>query len=132
MSLTPYNLRLGSALDRWFDDPRWDRDFVTSSRAVSPRVEYHIDDEGLVLRLEVPGIPTEDLKIETRDRTLVIEAKASEVEGPGGHAGFQRALRVPEDVDLEKTDARYEHGVLTIRIPKLEAVKPRQVEVKIH
>ena len=132
MSLMPYNLRLESALDRWFDDPGWDRDLATSSRALSPRVEYRTDEEGVVLRLEVPGIPTEDLNIETRDRTLVIEAKPSEGEGTWRHGGFRRALRVGEDVDLERVEAGHEHGVLTIRIPKHEAAKPRQIEVKVH
>ncbi len=100
MSLMPYNLRFGSALDRWFDDPRWDRDLATSSRALSPSVEVRTDEEGVVLRLEVPGIPTEDLHVETRDHTLVIEAKPSEGESVGRHGGFQRALRLSKDVDL--------------------------------
>ncbi len=132
MSLMPYNLRFGSALDRWFDDPRWDRDLATSSRALSPSVEVRTDEEGVVLRLEVPGIPTEDLHVETRDHTLVIEAKPSEGEGAWRHGGFQRALRLSKDVDLERAEAGYEHGVLTIRIPMHEATKPREIEVKVH
>ena len=130
MSLIPYSRAHGPGLEHWFDRPLWDWDLGPSSRADQPPVDVYSDDDGLVLRVEVPGVPPENLKIETRDRTLVIKSEGA---GEEGHQRpFTRAFRVPADHDLERTEARHEHGVLTVRIPKAEAAKPRKVEVKIQ
>lgn len=132
MSLTPYTRELGPVFDRWFESPfrGWDR---RPSSPVFPPVDAYSDDEGLVVRLEVPGIPPESLSIETRERVLVIKAEApEEEEGAYRHRAFTRSFRLPADVDPERAEAKHEHGVLVVRIPKSEAVKPRQIEVKIH
>ena len=133
MTLIPYTRALGPAFDRWFDD--WDRgwDLRPASRAVLPPVDAYSDDEGLVVRLEVPGVPPESLSIETRDRTLAIRSEASdEGETALRRRGFTRSFRLPPDVDVERAEARHEHGVLTIRIPKSEAARPREIEVVTH
>jgi len=132
MSLTPYTRELGPSLDRWFDSPfrGWDR---RPSSPDFPPVDAYSDDEGLVVRLEVPGIPPESLSIETQDHLLVIRAEApDQTEGVRQHRAFARSFRLAEELDAERAEARHEHGVLTIRIPKCEAVKPRTIEVKIH
>jgi HSP20 family molecular chaperone IbpA len=117
-------------LDSWFDRPLWEREVGASKRAGEPPVDVYSDDDGLVLRVEVPGVPPENLKIETQDRNLVIKS-----EGAGEHGAarpFARAFRVPADHDLKRVEARHELGVLTVRIPKAEEAKPRKVEVKIQ
>jgi len=128
MSLIPYS-RAHGPLDSWFDHPLWERDLGPSSRPVEPPVDVYSDDDGLVLRVEVPGVPPESLKIETQDRNLVIKS-----EGAGEHGArpFTRAFRIPADHDLKRVEARHELGVLTVRIPKAEEAKPRKVEVKIQ
>ena len=130
MSLIPYSRAQGPTLEHWFGRPLWEGDLGPSSRAVQPPVDVYSDDEGLVLRVEVPGVPPESLKIETRDRNLVIKSEGAAEEGR--QRPFARAFRVPADHDLERVQARHEHGVLTVRIPKVEAAKPRKIEVKIQ
>jgi HSP20 family protein len=88
-------------------------------------VDVDSDDEGLIVRLEVPGIPPEALKVETHERTLVIRAEHED-------RAFTRSLRLPTDADVERIGAKLEHGVLTLRIPKSEAAKPREIKVKVH
>ena len=43
---------------------------------------------------------------------------------------FSRTIRLPEDVDVEKAEAKYRNGVLTLRVPRAEAAKPRRIEVQ--
>jgi HSP20 family protein len=132
MSLTPYTRELGPGFDRWFESPfrGWDR---RPSSPAFPPVDAYSDDEGLVVRLEVPGIPPESLSIETQENLLVVKAEApDEKEGADRHRAFTRSFRLPEYVDSDRAEARHEHGVLTVRIPKSEAVKPHQIKVKIH
>ena len=130
MSLIPYSRAHGSGLDHWFERPLWDWDLGPSGRAAQPPVDVYSDDEGLVLRVEVPGVPPENLKIETRDRNLVIKSEAAGEEGQP--RPFARAFRIPADYDLEGAQARHELGVLTVRFPKVEEAKPRKIEVKIQ
>jgi len=50
------------------------------------------------------------------------------VERSFGH--FRRAFTLPQTVDADNIEATYDNGVLTIRVPKTEAVKPRQIEIQ--
>ena len=132
MSLIPYVREFDRAFDRLFDTPTgWDG--RPWNRLPKPPVEAYNDDDGLVVKLEVPGIPPEDLSVETQGRTLQIRLKSApegEAEAPARE--YARAFTLPEDVDAERTEARCEHGVLTIRVPKAESAKPRRIEVKVH
>ena len=129
MSLIPYSRAHRPGLDHRFDRPLWDWDLGPSGREVQPPVDVYSDDEGLVLRVEIPGVPPENLKIETRDRNLVIKSEGGGEEGRS--RPFARAFHVPADHDLKRVEARHEFGVLTVRIPKVEEAKPRKIEVKI-
>ena len=88
--------------------------------------------------MEVPGIAPDQLKIEGQGRTLTISGtrNAETPEGGAFHrrersAGqFSRSLQLPEDLDVTRTEASCKHGMLTIRIPKREDAKPRQITVK--
>lgn len=124
MSLSPYTRDLG---------PFRGWDLRPSSRAVFPPVDAYRDDEGLVVTLEVPGTPPEKLSIETQGRTLVIKAQAAEEdEGSKSYREFSRSFQLPADVDAERAEAKYEHGILSVRVPRSEAHTPRQIEVKVH
>ncbi len=127
MSLIP---EFDRAFDRWFDAPLgWER--RSWNRPAHPPVEAYSNDDGLVVKLEVPGIPPEDLSVETQDRTLKIRMKSSQ-EGEPAAGVYARAFTLPADVEPERAEARCEHGVLTIRVPKAESAKPRRIEVKVH
>ncbi len=116
-------------------DPMFD--LVPSGRGVFPPVNVLEDKDGLVIRLEVPGVPAENLTIESSGRTLTISGKR-ESDVPVGadeylrerwSGEFSRSLQLPSYVDAAKAEASYKHGVLTIRIPKREELKPRQIEI---
>ena len=130
MSLIPYVREFDRALDRWIDGPLgWE----ARVHRASPVMDAYSDEDGLVVRFEVPGVSPESLSIETRGRTLQVRSAAPEgEEGVERRHEFARAFSLPADVDPERAEAECRLGVLTIRVPKAESEKPRRVEVKIH
>jgi HSP20 family protein len=124
---------LSSTLDRPFG-----LDLGPSGRGVYPAINVFTDREGYVLRMEVPGVAPEGLEIETQGRTLRISGKR-DIKPPGEgsfhrreRAGgeFSRSLQLPADLDVARAEGACKHGMLTIRIPKNEEAKPRQISVK--
>ena len=99
----------------------------------------HAGDD-IVLSAALPGIAPEDISVTIDQGTLTISAesaKAAEGEAESGfvvrerrHGKFHRALQLPKWVDADGVETRYQHGLLTVTLPKTEATKPRRVEVK--
>lgn len=105
-----------------------------------PAMDLVETDEHFVLRADLPGLGEDDVKIEVEDRTLTLsgERKAEhESNGEGYYrleratGSFARSLTLPEGVDPEQIAARFENGVLEVRIPKPEERKPRRVAIQL-
>jgi HSP20 family protein len=130
-------LDLQREMDRFVQNPA-NFDLGVSSRGVFPTVNIFSDKDGYVVRLEVPGVSPEQITIESHGRTLKVSGKRAIATPEGGSfhrrerdAGeFSRSLQLPEDLDPARAEAAYKHGVLTIRVPKREEAKPRQITVK--
>jgi len=130
-------LELQRELERLAENPLG-MDLGFSGRGAFPAMNIFSDKDGYVVRLEVPGVPPEQISIETRGRTLTVSGRraASGPEGASVHrrereAGeFARSIQLPDDLDLSRAEAGCKHGILTIRIPKREEAKPRQITVK--
>lgn len=129
-------LTLQRELERAFQSP-FGGAFGPSGRGVFPPVNVFSDRDGYVVKVEVPGVAPDQLNIEGNGRTLTISGKR-DVEAPQngafhrrerGAGQFSRSLQLPEDLDVSKSDASYRNGILTIRIPKREEAKPRQISV---
>jgi HSP20 family protein len=131
-------LSLQHELDRAFESPTPGFDLGLSGRGVFPPTNVFSDQEGYLVRMEVPGVAPEALTIEGHGRTLTISGKreATTPEGASFHrhergsGEFSRSLQLPADLDLTKAEAACKHGMLTVRIPKKEEAKPRQIEIK--
>jgi HSP20 family protein len=90
--------------------------------------------------LEVPGFREEDLDITLENHVLTIagekkmqrdeQVKDSDYRLAERRYGrFQRSFSVPATVRADRCEATYEHGVLTLRMPKVEEAKPRRIRV---
>lgn len=109
-----------------------------SGRGVFPAVNIFSDREGCVVRLEVPGVSPDQISVEAQGQSVTVAGKRESTapEGGGFHrrerdsGAFARSLQLPDDLDLARTEASYAHGLLTLRVPKKEAAKPRQISVK--
>ena len=94
--------------------------------------------DALVLRADLPGLGHDDISIEVKDSVLTIsgERKAEQTEsGEGFHrierafGSFSRSLTLPDGVDAAKVEAKFDRGVLEVRVPKPEERKPHRVEI---
>ena len=109
-------------------------------RRSNPGVNIVENDKAFELRLLAPGFAKEDLKLSMENEVLTISAdkKTEELKENERytrreftHSAFSRSFRLPETVNAEGIRAEYLNGVLTVHIPKAEAVKPKQREITI-
>jgi HSP20 family protein len=117
------------------------RGWPTQVRAgtLVPAIDVSDDDRHYTITVELPGGRKEDLQIEVQHDTLTIRGeKKSEREEKKeqrryverSYGTFSRSFSLPSDADAEHIDASFKDGVLTIRLPKTEAAKPRAIAVK--
>jgi HSP20 family protein len=104
-----------------------------------PRVDVIDRDTELVVKAEVPGIDKKDLHVDLTGNMLTIEGRREHKEETEegnlyraeiARGGFSRTLQLPEAVQLEKAEATFKDGLLTIRLPKVEETKRQRIEVK--
>jgi HSP20 family protein len=98
-----------------------------------------VEAEGhFVLKADLPGLSEDDVNVEVQDGTLTIsgERRAEHESQERGwyriersFGSFNRSLTLPDGVDADGISARFEHGVLEVRIPKPEERKPRRVAI---
>jgi HSP20 family protein len=138
-ALDPMNalMNLQRELDHAFDDRRG-LDLGLSGRGVFPAVNVFSDQDGYVVRMETPGVSSDQITIESHGRTLTISGKRESVGPQGGsfhrrernNGQFSRSLQLPGDLELGRAEASYKNGMLTIRIPKKEEAKPHLITIK--
>jgi HSP20 family protein len=93
-------------------------------------VDVSEDQANAYVRAELPGVRREDINVELADGTLTITATRRQKTGDREETfPLSRTLAVPETVQADKVGAAYENGVLTVTLPKAEAVKPRKIAV---
>lgn len=104
-------------------------------------VDLYQDKNAFTVRAELPGFRKEGLSVEVADGILTVsghqktEAKSDqkdkEAATPMQERRVSRAISLPENLDLEKIQAAYENGVLTVTLPKREEVKPKQIAIEV-
>ena len=111
-----------------------------SEAAWDPRVDVSEAEDGFTVNAELPGVSREDVKVRLEDRVLTIEGekrKASEEKEKGfyqterTYGRFHRSFDLSSGVDAGKISATYKDGVLTLSLPKAEAARPKEIEVKV-
>jgi len=104
----------------------------------APPVDIYENSDEYVLEADVPGVSQDHVTLCLENGELSLEARwsAPEVEGATVLAreyrpvDFRRTFVLPDTVDAGKVSASLKDGVLTVRIPKAEAVKPRSIEIR--
>jgi HSP20 family protein len=128
--------RLQEELDRFFGKPLGT--FGLSGANVFPPINAFSDPEGVVVRAEVPGIPADKLSVQVESGHLTIsgERPAPDYSKTSVHrrerqfGRFSRTLQLPADVDPDQIHAECRNGVLTVRLGRRAAAKPRQITVQ--
>jgi len=134
-------MTLREAMDRLFEEsfvrprPVWQRG--TAEEPLRLPVDVYTTPEEIVVMASLPGLLPEEVDITIEGDTLTIRGELRPPldnveylfqERPYGH--FSRSLTLNVPVDVEKAEAVFENGVLTLTLPKLEAVKPKSIKVK--
>lgn len=92
-----------------------------------------------VVKASLPGIYLNDLEITYSNNTLTIKGEVREEQGleearyhlrERNYGSFARSITLPAGVESDNIEANYEAGVLTIRLPKAEEIKPRKIAIK--
>ena len=136
-------------VSRWLDDDFGDffegffrpARSIEPTRNVVPAVDVSEDDNGYVVRAELPGVKKEDIDVTLEDGVLTISAETkSESEEKEGervirrerrYGKYARSLRLGTQVEEGKVKANYKDGILELALPKSEAVKPKRIAVDV-
>lgn len=101
-----------------------------------PRTTWTDQGDTFELTADVPGMTDKDVSVSIDQGLLSIKGERKEhlAEAAGAHGEtsvtYARSFTLPAEVDAEKATATVKNGVLTVILPKAEAVKPRQISVK--
>ncbi len=109
-------------------------------RSISPAIDVIEKGESVVVRCDMPGIRKEDLDLSLARNVLTLKGEkkpenkksnSKSYRNETWSGTFQRTIALPDSVDPEKVDATLQDGVLEVTIAKREAVRPRQIDVKV-
>ena len=133
---------LRSAMDRLFEDsfvsPLTWRTIAGNGEGITPPIDVHETPDEIVVTAALPGMKADDLDITITGQTLSLrgEIKADEniqrdqyLYRERRHGTFSRSVQLPVRVEGDKADASFADGILTLRVPKAEEVKPRQIRI---
>jgi HSP20 family protein len=131
---------LRQAMDRLFEDsfvrPRsW---ILNGSESHGFPLDVTNDKDALLVEAALPGFQPDDVAITVEDGTLSIRADSHSERSTGEgetlvreirRGSVSRVLALPTGLEPDKASATFENGLLTLRIPRAEAVKPRQIRI---
>jgi len=122
------NDEISSLLNRHFDSYFPDAAYWNNSEKFSMPVEISDKGNEYDIRAELPGVKKEDLDIDIEDSLLIINAKKIEETNEEdknykhsefNYGEFSRTIQLPEEIDINKTEAKLENGILKIKAPKI-------------
>jgi HSP20 family protein len=126
-------------MDRLIDN-LVDRREELVSNAFTPAAEIDRDGDNLYLQLEVPGLTPEEIEVQVNAYSVVIdgerkEEKSTESQGTKQsefrYGKFHRTINLPEKIQIDRVEAKYEHGILKLTLPKAEDDKNKTVKVLV-
>ena len=128
--------RLQREMNRLFDNV-WPGQ--REHRGEFPAVNVWTKGDDVIVAAELPGMKAEDIDLTIAQTALTLKGERKPDDGGEESAyhrrerksgPFVRSIELPEKVDADKAVASYEHGVLTVTLPKSPEAKPKQITVK--
>jgi HSP20 family protein len=134
---------LRQAMDRLFDEPFFrpvGGGNGSTGDAGNLALDVRTTKDALVVEAALPGVKPEDVDITIENGTLAIRGETSAERHEDGDDGrwlvreisrgsFVRTVSLPNGLEADKAEATFENGVLSLRIPKAEQVKPKQIRI---
>jgi HSP20 family protein len=130
--------RLNRILDEAFGGfPVPEQGNVITSTWFAP-TDVSEDENSLQISMELPGVEPDDVRLSLENNILTIRGEKRQQLDENNerihrfertYGVFERTFALPNTVDPDKIEARYENGVLLVRIPKAERARPREIRV---
>jgi HSP20 family protein len=141
MSLIRWNPRrslisLPKELDRFFND--FGLDLENFDTVWRPSVDLSETEDSYEVKADIPGMKKEDIQVSYRENVLTLTGeKKKEMKSSKdnyhrlerSYGKFERSFWLPKEVNAEEIKARYRNGVLNVKIPKAEEIKPREISI---
>jgi len=109
--------------NRSLDKQAQDLEQTRQGNVVAPPVDILENEHELLIVADMPGVDPEKIQLDVQAPDFKLEAQT-------GETTYVRSFHVEERIDPEKVSADYRNGVLTVRLPKSSAARPRRVEVR--
>jgi HSP20 family protein len=106
----------------------------------SPRVDIAETDKEFIIKVEIPGVNKEDVKVTVENGALTIRGERKQEKEEKNkrfhrverfYGSFTRSFPLPENVDGTKIDASFKDGMLNLQIPKTAESKPKVIDVTV-
>ncbi len=132
-------LNLRRTVDRLFDNASPDHEW-SQPALWGLTVDMVEKEDDIIVKASVPGINPDDLDISFADDTLTIKGESksdNEVKEDQYHVrerrfgSFARNITLPTKIKADAIEASYHNGVVTLRLPKAEEVKPKRIAIKV-
>ena len=107
-----------------------------------PNADVYETEDAYVFEFELPGFKKDDVKVKVEDNVLTVSSEVKEEKKEEKdknyhiverrYGAFKRQFSLPENVDVEKIDAKFENGVLKLKVQKKEEEKKKAIDVQIQ
>jgi len=102
----------------------------------TPPVDVEETDEAWIFEVELPGVKRDDVQVEVSDSELAISGKVDERKRAGvvrrrarRSGTFEYRTTLPAGIDADHVDAKFDNGLLTVRVPRPPSAKPRRIKI---
>ena len=122
--------QMQDTFSRFFAEP--------NSRPWTPAVDILETENELVAKMDIPEVELKDVDIRLENHTLTVKGERLEEKDEKDKTfylherlekHFERSFTLPVDAEVEKVTATFDAGVLKVHVPKIEAAKPRKIEI---
>ncbi len=137
--VTTLRREMDTLWDRFFPERTFHERYETNEWL--PSIDLKETKDQLIVKAELPGLEATDVDLSITDNILTIRGeKKEETETKDEHhffierhwGSFERTIKLPALVKTEKIDAKFDKGVLTIKLPKTEETKKKEIKIEVH
>jgi len=116
-----------------------DMEKARNSQYYRPNVDVVEQGDELLLLVDLPGVVPGEIDIDFKDNVLALTGRVESRQSEDtkyllhefGVGDFYRTFQISDDIDASRITAEFHDGVLTLHLPKVEAVKPRKINVQV-
>jgi len=107
----------------------------------SPAVDIYEDKESYILWIDLPGVEKDDINLKVEENSLIIKGerkspadteKQNYLKAERQMGNFYRSFTLPRHIDIEAIQAKYDNGVLQLKIPKKSEVKSKEIKINLE